>query len=60
MVLVGDPGGLDGAIALRLRPFSERAVATVLHLELGHAVDPTRAGACSPPHSCTRGVSRPT
>ena len=52
MVLVGDPGGLERAVELSLRPFSERAVATALHLQLGHTVDPAFARAC---HAATLG-----
>ena len=47
------PAGLRGEpSSFPLRPFSERAVATALHLQLGHTVDPAFARAC---HAATLG-----
>ena len=45
-VLAGETTRFEAAVALSLRPFSEQAVAALLHVELGHAVDAAHARAC--------------
>ena len=45
-VLAGETTRFEAAVALSLRPFSEQAVAALLHVELGHAVDAEHARAC--------------
>ncbi|WP_028066216.1 LuxR C-terminal-related transcriptional regulator [Solirubrobacter soli] len=45
-VLAGETALLEDAVVLALRPLSERAVAALLHVELGNAVDGSQARAC--------------
>ena len=51
-VLAGETVRFEHAVVLSLRPFSERAVAALLHVELGHAVEAGHARAC---HAATGG-----
>jgi hypothetical protein len=52
LVVAGELARFEDAMVLPLRPFSERAVAALLHVELGRSVDAASARAC---HIATAG-----
>src|SRR4051794_35226404 len=46
LLLAGETTAFEGAVVLPLRPFSERAVAALLHVHLGHGADAATVRAC--------------